>query len=130
MALGDADAGKGTLQRCASAGEIGRLLEAFRQLLLGLATGLHCLLEVDLAGEISRLSHNHDLVRPNLQEPTRNGEELLFAGPPNPQLPKPKCRQQRRVMRENSKLALNPRANDGINLVAEHLTLRRDDLKQ
>jgi hypothetical protein len=126
MSFGDADAQQGALKGSASAGEIGWLFESLRQLPLRLSAGLHRFLEIDLRGHVSRLGHDHDLVRPDLQEATRNREVFDVAPPADAQLPESKRRQQWRMVRQDPKLPLDPRAHDRINLVTEDLPFRRD----
>ena len=72
--LGDADAQEGRLQGGPGGRQVGGLVEPGFQCSLRFATGLLGLLQVDLASQIGGLRHHHDLVRSDLDEPTRDGE--------------------------------------------------------
>jgi len=106
------------------------LLETLRQRALCLPTRFHGQFEIDLGSNVSRLSHDHDLVRPNLQEATGDGEILLFAMTPDAQLTDSQRGQQRRVVRQDTQLAFDARADNRIDLVGKQLPLRRHDLEQ
>ena len=67
-------------------GQVGAFVEARLERPLGLAPRLLRPLEVDLAGHVGRLGHDHDLVRPDLQEAAGDGEDLLGAALADAQL--------------------------------------------
>ena len=118
------------LQRCTCTREIRWLLEPFGEGLLCLAASLLCPLEIDLGRHIGSLCHHDDLIRPNLEETTGDGEELFLTTPTNAQLPDSQGGQERRMVRQNTQLPLNPGTNNRVNFLRKDLPLRRNNLKQ
>ena len=96
---------------------------------LGLAAGLLGLLEVDLAGHVGRLGHDHDLVGPDLEEPADDGERLLRATLADAQLADAERRDERRVVGQDAELALRPGQLDRVDRVRVGQPLGRDDLE-
>ena len=79
--------------------------------------------------EVRGLRHHDDLVRPHLQEPARDREQLLLAALPDGQLPDPEQAHQRRVVRQDPELAVDPGHEDHVDIVLVREPLGRDDFK-
>lgn len=129
-ALGDADAQQRPLESRPGTSEVGRLLEALGECPFGLASSLLGLLDIDLGCHIRCFSHHDDLVRPNLEKTAGDREELLLAAPTNAQLPDSQSSQERRMVRQDAQLPLDPRTNDRVNFFTEDLAFRGDDLQK
>ena len=120
--LSNPDPEEGMLELSAGGGQVDRVGRGTLERPFRLAPRLLGPLEVDLTGHVGRLGHDHDLVRPNLQEAAGDGEELFLATTPNAQLPEPERRQQRRMVRQHPELPLNTRTHNRINLVTKDLS--------
>src|SRR2546423_2224164 len=129
-ALGDADAEQRLLERGARRGQVRWLVVARFERPFGLAARLLGALEIDLGGHVRHLGHHDDLVRPDLDEATRDGEVLLAAARPDPQLADAEHRHERGVVGQDPQLALATRDLDGVDLAGIGKSLRRDDLEQ
>ncbi|HEY5488515.1 MAG TPA: hypothetical protein VIK00_01645, partial [Candidatus Limnocylindrales bacterium] len=121
MPLGDPDPKQRLLQRRSCTSHVGRLLEALRQRALRLPSCFHGQLEIDLGSDVSRLGHDHDLVRTNLQESSGDGEVFLLAMAPDAQLTDSQRGQQRRVVRQDAQLAFDAGAYNRVDLVGKEL---------
>ena len=126
--LGDPDAQQRLLELGARGGQVGAFAVARLEGPLGLAPRLLGLLEVDLARQVGRLGHDHDLVGPDLEEPADDRERLLGAALADAQLADAEHRHQRRVVRQDAELALDARDVDRIDLVLVDEALGRHDL--
>src|SRR5699024_2578359 len=101
---GDTKAEQRPLRRRACAGQVGWLRAALLERSLRFAASLLRGLEVDLGRKVRGLGHHDDLVRANLDEASRDGEELLGAALPDPELSEPERREQRGMVRQDAEL--------------------------
>ena len=88
------------------------------------------LLEIDVAGQVGRLGHHHDPIRPNLQEPAHDRERLLLPHPSGSATPRPRASKRGGMVRQDPQLPLDTRKVHGIHRVRIRETFRRHDLKQ
>ena len=92
--------------------------------------GLPGPLEVDLAGHVGRLGHDHDLVRADLEEPADDGEALLRPALADAQLADAEHADQRGVAGQDAQLALDAGQLHRIDGVRVRQPLGRDDLER
>src|SRR6266404_5662798 len=92
------------LESSPGCGQVGALVVAGFERLLGLATRLLGLLEIDLRGHVGGLGQHDDLRRQDLEEAADDRERLLCAALADPQLANTESRDERGVVGQDAEL--------------------------
>lgn len=127
-ALGDADTNRRTLERFLGAGEL-HPLAALTEPRLGTLPGRFGPLDVDLLDSLGGIRQHEHAIAVDLQEAAKDDERLLVAALLHPHLTGGEQREQRRVLRQDPKLAIRSRRDDHVDILrlVDH-TLASHDL--